>query len=168
MDNVTISLVSAVGMMAVAGGAVAWWRRKTGLQFKWFWAGAALWIVAVILKIAFATLTNQAVLLFMKARMPHAVFVVCSGALVGIQSSLFEIGLTIVAGRIWRQLGADAKRAIGVGIGAGAFEAGLLGVGSLVASALAIAGVPGTEIVRKQADQLAGTTPLFWLLGPVE
>jgi hypothetical protein len=127
-----------------------------------------LWTVAVILKIGCAVLTNQAVLLFMKERLPHVWFVVCGGAFVGIQSSLFEIGLTILAGRIWRQLGQDANRAIGIGIGAGAFEAGLLGAGSLVAVLMAIAGVPGTEAVRNQVDKLAAVTPLFWLLGPVE
>jgi len=95
-------------------------------------------------------------------------FVIAGGAFVGIQSSLFEIGLTIVAGRIWRQLGQDANRAIGIGIGAGAFEAALLGVGSLVAEVMAMAGVPGTEGVRGQIDKLAAVTPLFWLVGPVE
>jgi uncharacterized membrane protein YhfC len=168
MDNVTISIVPAVGMMAVAGGAVAWWQRKTGLPLAWFWRGAGLWTVAVILKMVCAVLTNQAVLLFMKERLPQAWFVVCGGAYVGIQSSLFEIGLTILAGCIWRQMGQDAKRAIGIGIGAGAFEAGLLGAGSLVAMFVTIAGVPGTEAVRDQVDKLAATTTLFWLVGPVE
>jgi hypothetical protein len=81
---------------------------------------------------------------------------------------LFEIGLTFLAVCMWRQLGRDANRAIGIGIGAGSFEAGLLGAGSLVAMLLAIAGVAGTEGVRAQVDKLAAGTALFWLLGPVE
>src|SRR5262245_33256285 len=150
MDNVAIATVSGIGMMAVAGGSVVYWRRVCGLPLKWFWVGAGLWTVAVILKIGWSVLTNQAILLFMKERLPHAVFVVLGGGFVGVQSSLFEIGLTFLAVCVWRQLGQDANRAIGIGIGAGAFEAGLLGAFSLVAMLLTIAGVAGTDIFRNQ------------------
>ena len=84
MDNVKLSIISALGMMVVACGAVVLWRRRSGLALVWFWIGAGLWTVAVILKIASALLTNQAVVLFMKDRLAHVWFVVCAGAFVGL------------------------------------------------------------------------------------
>ena len=50
MDNATLSLVSAFGMMAVAIVAVTFWRRVSGTAWTWFSIGAALWTVAVVLK----------------------------------------------------------------------------------------------------------------------
>src|SRR5512145_3316256 len=168
MDNVTISLIPALGMMAVAGAAVIYWRRVSGIQSRWFWAGAGLWAVAVAIKVGLALLTNKAAIGFMRENLSHPLLVLGGGLFVGVQSSLCEIGITLLAVLVWRKLGADANRAIGIGIGAGAFEAFLLGVGSLVAILTCLAGLPGTEKVRSEFDAVAAVTPLFWLLAPVE
>jgi uncharacterized membrane protein YhfC len=147
---------------------VIYWRRVSGLQLRWFWTGAGLWTVAVILKTLCALLTNQAVIGVINENLPRPLFLLGAGLFLGIQSSLFEIGLTLLAVLIWRQLGRDATRAIGIGVGAGAFEALLLGIGSFVTMVTLIAGVPGTEKVREGIDTLAAVTPFFWLLAPVE
>jgi len=76
---------------------------------------------------------NKAVIGFMKESPSYPLQVLGGGLFLGIQSSLFEIGLTFLAVLIWRQLGRDADRAIGIGIGAGAFEALLLGIASFIA-----------------------------------
>lgn len=168
MDNVTISLIPAVGMMIVASAAVVYWRRVSKLQLRWFWLGAGLWTVAVALKVVCALLTNKAAIGFMKDNLSYPLQILGGGLFVGIQSSLFEIGLTLVAVLIWRQLGRDANRAIGIGIGAGAFEAFLLGIASFVAILACLSGLPGTEEVREGIDTVAAATPLFWLLAPIE
>ena len=168
MDNVTISLIPAVGMMIVASAAVIYWCRVSKLQFRWFWVGAGLWTVAVILKVICALLTNAAVIGFMKKNLSYLSLVIGGGLFIGIQSSLFEIGLTLLAVLVWRQLGKDAKRAVGIGIGAGAFEAMLLGLVSLIGILTVLAGVPGTEKVREGIDTVAAVTPFFWLLAPIE
>ncbi len=167
-NNLIISLVPALGMMIVAGAAVVYWRRLSRLPIKWFWVGAGLWTVAVILKVICALLTNKAVLGFMKERFSYSLLVFSGGLFIGIQSSLFEIGLTVIAVLIWRQLGRDAERAIGVGVGAGAFEAFLLGIASLIGILVMLAGLPGTEKAREAIEAVAKMSPLFWLLGPAE
>jgi uncharacterized membrane protein YhfC len=163
-----MSLVSALGMIAVGVVAVVFWQRLTRLQYRWFWVGAGLWVVAVILKIIFALLTNVAVLGFMKKSLSYPLLVVGGGLYVGLQSSLCEIGLTLLAVLFWRKLGEGAERAIGIGVGAGAFEAVLLGLSSLTAMVALLAGVPGTEKVREGIETAAAVTPVFWLLGPAE
>src|SRR5262249_43032502 len=75
---------------------------------------------------------------------------------------------TLLAGLIWKELGRDARRAIAVGVGAGAFEALLLGIAATAGVVAWLAGAPGTEGGGGELQEAAATTPLFWLLGPVE
>lgn len=167
-DKVVISLVPALGMMLVAVGAVCFWRHISGIRFRWFWIGAALWAVAVALKLGCNMLTSGPLLSFMKSRLSYPLFVVSGGCYIGIQSSVFEMGLTLLAVLIWRQLGTDAGKAIGIGVGAGALEALALGILSLVAVLSALAGGDTSGETRKGFDTLAAATPLFWLVAPVE
>ena len=166
--NPLLALVPGLGVMIVAAAAVVYWRRRTHLEARWFWAGAGLWTVAVALKVVCALLTNTPVIHFFKQHLAYPLLILAGGLFLGIQSSLFEIGLTLLAVLIWRRLGRDAARAIGIGVGAGAFEAFLLGVFGLIAVLAALAGVHGTESIRQEFDAAARTTPLFWLVGPVE
>jgi uncharacterized membrane protein YhfC len=168
MNNVTLSIIPAAGMMIVASLAVIIWRRVSGLQFRWFLIGAALWTVAVIMKVVCALLTNKAAFGYMKEHLSHPLYVLGGGLLLGIQSSLFEIGLTLAAVLIWKRFGRDANRAIGIGVGAGAVEALLLGIMSLAGILTFLAGLPGTEVVREKIDAVARVTPLFILIAPVE
>jgi hypothetical protein len=155
-------------MMLVAVAAVWYWRRASRTRFRWFWLGAGLWTVAVLAKVVIALFTNPPVIGFLKDRLAHWSFVVAGGLYLGIQSSLCEIGLTWLAALRWKQIGRDAGRAIAVGVGAGAFEAFLLGLAALAGVLAALAGIPGTEAVREEIQKAATTTPLYWLLGPVE
>jgi hypothetical protein len=123
----TILLVSALGMICVALAAVMAWRRVARTGFRWFWIGAGLWAVAVAVKVVLALLTNAAVLGFLKSNLSYPLLLACGGLFIGIQSSVCEMGFTLLAVWIWRPLGKKAGRAIGIGLGAGAFEAFLLG-----------------------------------------
>jgi hypothetical protein len=161
-------LASGLGMILVALVAVWSWRRLAGVPARWFWVGAGLWTVAVLVKVVIALLTNPAVLGFLRSHLPHAGFVAVGGLYLGMESSACEIGLTLLAALRWRQLGHDAGRAIAVGVGAGAFEALLLGLASIVGVVAWLAGLPGTEVVGEKLREGAATTPLFWLAGPVE
>jgi uncharacterized membrane protein YhfC len=168
MDNVTISLVPAIGMMLMAIAAVIYWRRVSGLELRWFCVGAGLWTVAVVLKGLCSLLTSPALIWLMKVSPSYPLRVLAGGLFLGIQSSLWEIGLTLLAVRIWQQLGRDANRAIGIGIGAGAFEALLLGIGSFVSIVALMARLPGAEKFREGIETTAAVTPIFWLVAPVE
>lgn len=168
MDNVITALVSSVGMLVVAGIAVIYWRRVSGLQFRWFWVGAGLWTVAVILKgLLSGTLTNWMAGWLFKAGQPYAFRVLGGGLFVGLESSLFEVGLTCVAVLMWRTLGRDADRAIGIGLGAGAFEAILLGIAVLI-FIVAPTTIPDLPSPFKEMQAAAAVTPLAWLVAPVE
>lgn len=166
--NATLALMPGIGMIFVAAAAVIAWRRFTALDIRWFWLGAGLWTVAVLLKTGAALAVNRPVLAFLAAGAPRAWFVGGGGLFLGVESSLFEIGLTLLAVLTWHQLGRDAPTAIGIGIGAGAFEALLLGAGSLVGVLVLLAGLPGAERVRQSIQAASAITPLFWLLGPAE
>ena len=166
--NLYLSLISGSGIVAVAVVAVIYWRRVSGLGWKWLWAGAGLWAVAVFVKVLYAMAVDRHVFDFLGRSHSYLALVVIGGLYVGVESSVCEIGFTWLAVRRWPQLGQNADRAIGVGVGAGAFEALLLGVGSLLSVLAALAGVQHTDVIRDSFDQAAATTVLFWLVGPAE
>jgi hypothetical protein len=161
-------LASGVGMILVAVGAAWYWRRVSGAPARWFWIGAGLWTVAVLAKAIIALVSNAVVIGFLKSRLSHVPYVAAGGLFIGIESSVCEIGLTLLAAMRWRQLGHDAGRAIAVGVGAGAFEALLLGLATTAAGVALLVGAPGTEAGVEQLQKVAATTPLFWLAGLVE
>ncbi len=168
MSLAVTSLLPGVGMILVAVAAAWYWRHVAGASARWFWIGAGLWTVAVLAKVVISLLSSPVVIGSLKSHLPYLLFVVAGGLYLGVQSSVCEIGLTLLAGLRWRQLGRDSGRAIAVGVGAGAFEALLLGIVGLASAVLWLAGVPGTESVGTGIQQTAATTPLFWLLAPVE
>jgi len=168
MDSVTLSLIPAFGMIIIATASVVFWRWLSAVQLRWFWIGAALWTVGVGLKLVFTLLTNQAVIGFLNGQLSYPYFLLSGGLFLGIQSSLCEIGVTLAAVLVWRKLGSDFNRAIGIGVGAGAFEALLLGLISLCTIMASLLGMGAAEQVRKGIEGLAATTPLFWLIAPVE
>jgi len=160
-----LEVVSALGQMGVACAGIACWSLVAGTAAGWFWAGAALWAVAVALKLLCAQTAGKSVTGFLHAQLSYSGFVVSSGLYTGIQSSAFEMGLTLLAVFIWPSLGQEAGRAIAVGIGAGAVEALLLGASGLISACY---GPPGTTGANSGKAPETSATPLFWLLGTVE
>jgi hypothetical protein len=155
-------------MLLVAAIALLFWRYVSKADWKWFWLGAGLWIVAVIIKRVIGLSINVAVIGWLKHHLPYASFVAASGVFIGVESSVCEIGATLIAVSVWRQLGRDAGRAIAIGVGAGAFEAFLLGAFVIVSVAVAATGLLGDEEEIREALAAAPTTPLLWLMLPVE
>ncbi len=101
------ALLPGAGMIVVGCAALWYWRRVSGASFRWFSIGAALWLVAVIIKFLIAILSNAVVLKAIKENSSHAAFVTAGGLFIGIESSLCEIGLTILAGLIWKAASID-------------------------------------------------------------
>lgn len=162
------SVLPGPGMMLVAVAAAVYWKRRSGARWRWLWVGAAVWTVGVALKVACANLLNGPVLSGLKSALPHAAYVATGSVYIGLLTGVFEIGVTLAAALIWRRMAADANRAVAVGVGAGAFEALLLGVAVLVSVGSALSGVEGSH---RAAASLVGTslgTPLVWLVAPVE
>jgi uncharacterized membrane protein YhfC len=140
-------------------------RRRFKVRFRWLWVGAGLWTVAVVLKIVSSILTMDAVMEALEAAVAHGAYVVLGSAYVGIHSAIFEIGLTIVAAWLWRKLIASPARAVTIGVGAGAFEAMLLG---LAAIGGAIMVQVGNEQTLVALAHQGASTPLAWLIATVE
>jgi len=160
--------VSGTSMMIVAVVAVLFWWRIARAQAKWYWIGAGLWAVAVAMKIICAVLSTKVVLGTLKG-LPHPLYVALGGLVAGVQSSVFEMGITLLAVLIWRQLGRDASRAITIGVGAGAFEAFLLGFAPIAAAVfLMLNSGPEAQKASAELGKIAAATPLYWLAGPVE
>ena len=119
-------LASDIAMMLVAIAAVWFWRKRTGVPWRWFWVGAALWAVAVAVKFGIAIPLSGPLFTGLKSSLPNWAYLtvgtIYGGGLTGITEVLF----TFIAGLIWRRMAATAPRAVAVGVGAGAFEAALL------------------------------------------
>jgi uncharacterized membrane protein YhfC len=160
-------VLSGASIIAVGAGAIAWWRRRTRVRWRWFVAGAGLWLGAVVLKGLIAWLTNEPVLQLLEASLPRAGYLVGGSLYIGVESAATEIGLVVVAALIWRSLAEERERATAIGVGAGGFEAALLGlVAFVVGLVLVFAGSAVPELRDETIRSMA--TPLFWLIGPVE
>jgi len=168
--NLWLTAIAGLGMVLVAGGALIGWERISQTEWKWFWIGAGLWGVAVAIKVAVALSVNEPVTSWLRQRLSYPAYIGATGLYLGVLSSACEIGLTILAVVVWRQLGRDAGRAIAIGVGAGAIEAFLIGVATIVSVAVAMTELPGTEEIRQRLAGSPGgaAIPLIWLIGPVE
>ena len=155
-------------MIAVGVAFVVGWKAGSRTPLRWFWAGAAIWTTGVALKVVAALLLNKPVLSGLKALLPRSAYLVLGAGYVGLLTGVFEIGVTLVAALKWRGLVREAKRAVAVGVGAGAFEAILLGIANLIGVLVALSNLPGSQEVRAEISLSALHTPLPWLTGTVE
>jgi len=151
-------------MILVALSAVfACWLR-THVQWRWFWAGAGIWMVGVALKTAVALPLNP---ILFNTSPPLAGLKLCVGSIYcGLMTGVFEIGVTLAAALVWPRLAATPGRALAVGLGSGAFEALLLGLGAAVS--VWIAKSTGHTDALLNSFTSVAHTPLLWLASPVE
>ncbi|MGH7970290.1 MAG: YhfC family glutamic-type intramembrane protease [Limisphaerales bacterium] len=158
-------VVSGGMMMLVALAAVAWWKLHSRVAWRWFWAGAGIWTVGVALKFALAVPLNP----FFVGTAAHGPRLGLAGGVIycGLMTGIFEIGVTLAAALVWRRMAAEPERAVAVGLGAGAFEALLLGLGAAVGCLVALVSGQGDRVLQALAPT-AAATPLLWLAGPVE
>ena len=163
-----LNLASGGGMVAVAIAAVVICQLKCRSPLRWYWVSAGIWFLTVAIKFGIAIASNGAVLGHLKGVLSVPLWVVIGGLYVGFQSSLCEMGGTLLAGLIWRRMSREAGTAMTIGTGAGAFEAALLGLAGMIATAAALSGLEGTEEIRIPLEKAAAVTPVFWLVAPVE
>lgn len=155
-------------MVLVALGFAIGWKGQSRVRWRWFWAGAAVWAVGVALKVAAAVPLNKPVLGTLKAALPNSAYLILGSLYVGLLTGVFEVGVTLAAGLVWRGMARKAARAVAVGLGAGGIEAILVGLASFVGVLVALLAVPGTEQVRAGIASSTALTPVPWLAGPVE
>jgi uncharacterized membrane protein YhfC len=122
--------LSGLGMMLVGVVPVVWYcRGRPALRFA-IWAGAAAWAVAVALKFACAIPLNDPIRQKLDAILPqalaHPLFYVYIGLLTGIFECVVPLFLVVRT----RLKTAGWNQAVAFGIGFGAIEAFLLGLGT--------------------------------------
>jgi hypothetical protein len=127
-----------VGLSAAAMAKWVW-----HIQLQWLWCGARLWIIGVLEKLLLAATTVNPLIFRALKRLPHSAFVILGSCYGGSVSGVTEVGTTLVAGLLWRRLAHNERRAVGIGLGAGAFEAAYLGVMAMVGSELMVSGQAG-------------------------
>src|SRR5262249_31802961 len=107
------------------------------IPFQWFCCGALLWAIAVVAKVIIAAiiagLTRNSVLGEIQNHLPNSMYLALGSGYSGLLAGITEPVATLAAGLIWRQLTYDARRALGIGLGAGAVEAIYFGTLAIVA-----------------------------------
>jgi uncharacterized membrane protein YhfC len=134
------ALASAAGMMLVAVAIVWFWRKRTGIPWRWFWVGALLWTVAVAVKFGIAIPLNGPLLTGLKSLLPDWGYLSVGTIYGGVMTGITEVLFTFIAAMIWPRMAAAPQRAVAVGVGAGAFEAALLAIVAATAAFIAGAG----------------------------
>jgi len=168
MSAARLSLLSATLVLAIAATTWLIGRRSCHCAVRWYGTGALLWIVAVALKVLFTMAVTSDLLAVILCHIPGRAATISAAALLGVQSSLFEIGVTLLAVLIWRRMGSSSSQAVCIGLGAGITEAALLGLASAAAAGAVLAGWPHSQHISRTIDLFSHTTPLFWLIAPVE
>ncbi|HEY3272727.1 MAG TPA: YhfC family glutamic-type intramembrane protease [Methanocella sp.] len=153
-----LNLLSGTGMIAVGAIAVYVWRRRAGAGY--FLLGAVSWAAAIAVKIAMDLTVTPS----LKAFLPHALSgVLVLGLYYGLRTGLFESGFPYAAARV-AKLAPTFDQAIAAGIGAGAAEAIVLGLLSLlnVLTFILMPGLIGTYPPATQASlQLQFSLPFL-------
>ena len=162
------AFVSSLLMVLVGVASVVWWRVRSRSRWRWFAAGAGIWTVGVALKFLCAYFFYKPVLAMLKESLTHVGYLITGSIYGGLFTGVFEIGVTLCAGLIWRSMAREPKRAVAVGVGAGGFEAAVVGLVSLVWTLVMLSRAQGSEQFTAQMGHMASTTAVFWLVGPVE
>ena len=77
---------------------------------------------------------STALLDTLQNHLPNSLYLALGSGYIGLLTGITEPVVILAAGLLWRQLAYDARRAVGIGLGAGAFEAAYLGLIAIVAS----------------------------------
>ncbi len=161
----------ALATLGVVFASVAIWRHWSGTPLRYFFAGAAVWMVGVGLKYLFAALFYDPGLSLAKAHLSPAGYLLAGSLYGGLYTGVLEDGVTLAAGFIWVGLAREARRAIAVGVGAGAVEALLLAALPLLPLIL----VPLSYSLLSPAEQRSLLADLHdpgaaapWLMPPFE
>ena len=143
-----LNLLSGAGMIAVGAVAVYGWRRRADAVYFLF--GAVSWAVAIAVKIALDLTVTPA----FKALLPETLTgVLVLGLYYGLRTGFFESGIPWAAARL-AKMRPTFDQAVAVGIGAGAAEAIVLGLLSLL-NVLVFILVPGLIDTFSPATQAA-------------
>ena len=118
-------------MMVVAVVAVAYWRKRSGVLWSFFCWGAFAWAVGVTIK-AGASIPTPAIINHVRDTLPPPFAEPVLWIYIGLLTGIFECGATLGFAYIQSIRKSDWNEAVGFGVGFGAIEALLVGVGYLL------------------------------------
>ncbi len=168
-SKATVSVfVAGLLMIIVSVAFIAVWKRKTGSSYKWLSIGAGVWIVGVVLKFLFAYAFNNPILKFVESVFGQIGYLPIGSLYIGLLTGVFEIAVTLLFALFIKSMYQNAKRGVGVGVGAGSIEALLLGLSQIGNFVILILAQSGSEQIMGALAQTSVTTPLMWLIGSVE
>ena len=169
MDTVIISpvaLLGGAGMILVAVGFIVYAAVRR-LGWAYLGLGALAWIVTVALKFALAIPLNPGIFTALTGALPGAIGAGAFDLYVGLLTGLTEVLMVWLVMRYSRLGHVDWNRALAFGIGFGAVEALVTGLGSLASvSAIMLAPQSVPPAVLAQLAML--NNPLFAVAPIVE
>lgn|GEM_PF-972251 len=124
-------LLSGIGMIVVAIAAVMYWKKYSGVLWSFFFWGALAWIVGVTLK-AGASIPTPTIINQVRNVLPRTFAEPVLWIYIGLLTGIFECGATLGFAYIQKIRKANWNQSVGFGVGFGAVEALLVGVGSLL------------------------------------
>jgi uncharacterized membrane protein YhfC len=123
--------ITGMGMVGVAV-ASALWIISLGGTWLVLLLGALAWIISVALKFAWAVPTNKPILNFLKTKLPARLSGPISWSYIGLLTGIFECGIALAfILKLPILYYANWENALAFGVGFGAVEALLLGLGYL-------------------------------------
>ncbi len=137
------------------------------LGWRYMGLGALLWVVTVAVKIAIALPLNPQLYPAITSALPGGIGAILFDLYVGLLTGLTEVTLVWLLMRYTRLGKVRWERALAFGIGFGAIEALLLGVGSLTAALFALLS-PQTIPAETLAQLAVMNNPLYGLAPIVE
>lgn len=146
-------------MSLVAIISIIYWRKKTRISFHSFLLGALAWLIAVILK-GIAALPKDSIIKGLRTLLPAYLSEPLAWIYIGILTGVFECGMILLFLYVFKRLREQRwSEAIGLGLGFGAFEALLLGIGSFIVTLLVIL-IPD-QLPKELGGPLQLDTPLI-------
>jgi len=114
-------------------------QRMLRVQWRWLGTGALLWFTVLVLKETLFPLLDAPAWEAMQKHLSKRVYCCLGAGYGGMISGGVEVVITLAAGLLWRRLGANAPRAVAIGVGAGTGEAVILGFCKVVLAVMTFA-----------------------------
>jgi uncharacterized membrane protein YhfC len=131
-------LLSGLGMMLAGILPVLWWRYRTLVPWRDFWLGAAVWGLAIFIKVILDLTITPFFVNWLQGIYTILGIAILSGAYVGLRTGLLESGFTYLLALKTRVKKYDFQQAVAFGLGFGCAEAFLLGLFSFLSVSVLI------------------------------
>ena len=159
-----IALLGGIGMIAVAIVFVVYAATRR-LEWTYLGLGALAWIVTVVVKFVWALPLNSGIYATITQALPGGIGLGIFDLYVGLLTGITEVGIVWLVMRYTRLGKVAWKRALAFGIGFGAIEAFLLGVGSF---ATALTAVLAPQLIPSEVlSQLAVMNNALYGIAPI-